>query len=59
MRTHSLNRLVSFASLILVLDDVLHLQLTHALNLVKIDHETLIVTMKRFYALSAEDSQVV
>lgn len=56
---HSLNRLVSFASLLLILDDVLHLQLAHALDFIEIYYETFIVSVKRLNALSAEDSQMV
>ena len=50
---------VSFASLILVLDNVLLLKLTHALDFIEVNHEAIIVTMVRLDALSAEDCQMV
>ena len=56
---HSLNCLVSFASLFLILDDVLHLKLAHTLDFIEIYHETLIISMKRFNALSTEDCQMI
>ena len=48
-----------YRKLLLVLDDVLHLQLTHALDFIEIYHEAFIVSVKRLNALSAEDSQMV
>ena len=42
---HSLNRLVSLASLLLILDDVLLLKLTHALYFIKIHNEALVISM--------------
>ena len=53
------NSLVALSSLILVLDDVLLLELPHALNLIQIDNEALIVSMKRLDTLSAENVQMV
>jgi len=51
--------LVSLASLVLVLDDVLLLELTHALDLVKVDNKALVVAMQRLDALSTENVQMV
>ena len=53
------NSLVALSSLVLVLDDVLLLELPHALNLIQIDNEALIVSMKRLDTLSAENVQMV
>lgn len=53
------NRLVSLSGLILILDDVLLLKLTHALDLIQVDYEAFIVPMQRLYALTAEDVQMV
>ena len=55
----SLNSFVSFTSLVGVLDNVLLLKLTHALDLVQVDNETFVITMKWLDALSAEDRQVI
>ena len=51
--------LVAFARLILILDDVLNLELPHALNFVEIHHEAFIVSVVGLDALSAEHSQVI
>ena len=51
--------LVTFASLVHVLDDILLLQLAHTLNLVKVDYEALIVTMERLDTLTAKDVQMI
>jgi hypothetical protein len=54
-----LNGLVALASLILVLDDVLLLELTHALDLVQVNYEAFVVSMQRLDALSTKDIQVI
>ena len=51
--------LVALSGLVLVLDNILLLKLTHALDLVKVNHETFIVSMQRLDALTAEDVQVI
>jgi len=51
--------LVSLLGLLLVLSDILPLQLPHALDLVQVNHEALIVRMELLYTLSAEYSQMV
>ena len=51
--------LVALASLILVLHNVLLLELAHALNLVEIDNEALIVAVEWLDALATEDVQVI
>ena len=51
--------LVAFAGLILVLDDVLDLELPHALNFIEIYHKTFIVSVVGLDALSTEHSQVI
>jgi len=56
-RSH--DRLVALSGLVLVLDNVLLLELAHALDFVEVDHEALVVTMERFDALTAEDVQVI
>lgn len=53
------DRFVALAGLILVLDNVLLLELTHALDFVKVHHEALVVSVQRLDALAAEDVQVV
>ena len=54
-----LNSFVALASLILILYDVLLLELTHALDLVQVYNEALVVSMQRLDAFSAKDIQVV
>lgn len=57
---HSLGDcLVTLAGLILVLDNVLLLELTHALDFVKVYNEALVVPVQRLDALAAEDVQMV
>ena len=51
--------LVALAGLVLVLGDVLLLQLAHALDFVQVDHEALVIAVKRLDALPAEDGQMV
>ena len=51
--------LVALSGLFLVLDDVLLLQVTHALDLVQIHNETLVVAVFLLDALTAEDCHVV
>lgn len=51
--------LVALAGLVLVLHDVLLLELTHALDFVQVDNETLVIAMLGLDALSTEDIQVV
>ena len=51
--------LVSLSCLVLVLDNVLLLKLAHALNLIQVDDEALIVSMEWLDALSAENVQVI
>ena len=51
--------LVALSGLVLVLDDVLLLELAHALDLVEVDDEALFVTVERLDALAAEDVEVV
>ncbi len=51
--------LVAFAGLILILNDVLLLQLAHALDLVQVHNKALFVAVERLDALAAEDVQVV
>ena len=53
------NRLVPLASLLLILYNVLLLQLTHALNLIQIDHETLLISMKWLDTLSAKNGEMI
>lgn len=43
----------------MILDDVLLLELAHALDLIEVDHEALVVAVERLNALPAEDVQVV
>ena len=50
---------VALPGLVLVLHDVLLLKLAHALDLIKVDHEALIVSMEWLDALTAEYVQVV
>jgi len=50
---------VALACLVLVLDDVLLLQLAHALDFVEIDDEALVIAVERLDALATEDVQVV
>ena len=51
--------LVALASLILVLDHVLLLQLSHALNLVQINDEACVVRVVQLDALSTKNGKVV
>ena len=51
--------LVTLSCLILIFDDVLLLELAHALNFIEVYDEAFIVTMQRLYALTAEDVQVI
>ena len=51
--------LVALAGLVRVLNDVLLLQLAHALNLIEVHNEALIVTMKRLDTLPAKDVEMV
>ena len=51
--------LVPLASLLHILRDVLTLKLPHALNLVQVDDEALIIRMVLLDALSAKDRFVV
>lgn len=51
--------LVALAGLILVLDDVLLLELAHALDFVEVNDEALVVSMLGLDALTAEDIQVI
>ena len=52
-------RLVSLPGLIQVLRNVLALQLAHALDLVEIDHEALVVRVEQLNALSAKDRLMI
>ena len=51
--------LVALAGLVLILDDVLLLQLTHALDLIQVHNEAFLVTMQWFDTLTAENVQMV
>ena len=51
--------LVALSRLILVLDDVLLLKVTHALDFVQVDHKALVVAVQHLNALATEDRQVV
>ena len=51
--------LVALAGLVLILDDILLLQLAHALNLVQVHYEALFVAVQRLDALTAKDVQVI
>ena len=51
--------LVSLTGLILIFNDILLLELAHALNFIEVDYEAFIITVQRLYALTAEDVQVV
>jgi hypothetical protein len=53
------NCFVALASLILILDDILLLELAHALDFVQVDHKALIVAMQRLDTLSTENVQVI
>ena len=53
------NSFVALASLILILDDVLLLQLAHTLDLVKVYHEALVVAVQRLDALPAENVKMI
>lgn len=50
---------IALTSLILVLDHILLLQLAHALDLIQIHHETLLVRVKLLNAFAAENGGVV
>ena len=57
---HSLsNRFVPLTGLVLILENVLLLQLPHALNLIQINNEALLVPVLWLDALPAKDGQVV
>ena len=51
--------LVPLTGLVLILANVLYLELPHALNLVQVHHEALLVAVVGLDALSAENGQVV
>ena len=50
---------VALPGLVLVLHDVLLLKLAHPLDLIKVDHEALIISMEWLDTLTAEYVQVV
>ena len=57
---HSLsNRFVPLTGLVLILENVLLLQLSHTLNLIQINNEALLVSVLWLDALPAKDGQVV
>ena len=49
---------VAFARLVVILEDVLLLQLSHPLDLIKVNDKALIFTVLQFDAFAAEDSRV-
>lgn len=51
--------LVALASLLLVLEDVLLLELTHALDFVEVDDEALLLLVKQLNAFAAKESHVL
>ena len=51
--------LVALAGLVLILDDVLLLQLAHALDLIQVNNEAFLVTMQWLDTLTAENVQMV
>ena len=53
------NGLVALASLVLILDDILLLKLSHALDLVKVNNEALIVSVKWLDTLTTENVEMV
>ena len=66
MQGHSSNLLsmririfITLTSLVLIFKDILDLKLPHALNLIQVYYEALIVSMERLDALSAENRQMI
>jgi len=53
------NGLVPLASLVLILDDILLLKLSHALNFIQVNDEALIITMEGLDALATENVEMV
>jgi len=51
--------LVALPGLLLVLDDVLLLELAHALDFIQVNNEALIVAVEWLDALAAENVQVI
>ena len=54
-----MNRLVSFASLVCILDNVLLLKLPHTLDFIQVHDEAIVVAVQWFDAFSTEDRQVI
>jgi hypothetical protein len=59
LKNQSVELFVPFPSLFLILLNVLLLQLSHPLNLIEVHHETFIIRVELFDALSTENCQMI